>query len=216
MKQDPQNNKSEFDWEKEIRKDEARINSYLKELPNFIDLPNEEEMIMKKLQKHPELIPQNVDWENISFSEIFDDFDDDFFFSDDWQKKEGADVYILLEKLAYQWGVVFASALKKEEMPAGLAIICLFGKILARTADILDLDQAELPNLKIALCKRIAADINKLSGDLKALSERYKKLSSLIDNHQERLQTVREKILDILEKTRQLPGSNDSGNKTDK
>lgn len=209
MKQPPKNNKSEFDWEKEIRKDEARINSYLKELPNFIDLPNEEEMIMKKLQKHPELIPQNVDWDNISFSEMFDDFDDDFFFSDDWQKKEGADVYILLEKLAYQWGVVFASALKKDEMPAGLAIICLFGKILARTADILDIDQEELPNLKIALCKRIVADINRLSGDLSAMSERYKKLSSLINNHQERLKAVREKIIDILEKTRKLPGGDD-------
>ncbi len=213
MKHDFNKKRNEFDWEREIRKDEARIHSYLKELPNFIDLPNEEEMIMKKLKMQPDLIPQNVDWDNMSFSEMFDNLDEDFFFSEDWQKRDGADIYMLLEKLAFQWAVIFASELDKENMADGLSIICIFGKILARTADILDVEGNEFSTLKIALSKRIVSDINKLLGELNELSGKQPRLSELINTHRERLQSVREKMIDMLEKLRAPSPNGNSGNK---
>ena len=30
---------SEYDWEREIRKDDARVSAYITELPRYIDLP---------------------------------------------------------------------------------------------------------------------------------------------------------------------------------
>ena len=36
---------NEFDWEKELRKDDERIHTYFRELPSYIDLPNEDELI---------------------------------------------------------------------------------------------------------------------------------------------------------------------------
>ena len=195
--------RSEFEWEKEIRKDEARINAYMKELRNFIDLPNEEEMIMKKMQKQPELIPQNAEWENSHFSEMFDDMDDDVFFSDDWQKKDGADSYILLEKIAYQWCIIQAAELKSELIADGMKIICFLGKVMARTADILDVETEEMPELKIALAKRVISDVNALIGLLKDIAEKNTRLVRVVITHIEHLQGIREKLIDIIEKMRE-------------
>jgi len=194
--------RNEFEWEKEIRKDEARINAYMKELRNFIDLPSEEEMIMKKMQKQPELIPQNAEWENGHLPDIFDDMDEDVFFSDDWQKKDGADSYILLEKIAYQWCVIQAAELKGELIADGMKIICFFGKIMARTADILDVETEEMPELKIALAKRVISDLNSLIGLLKDVAEKNTRLVRVVISHIEHLQGIREKLIDIIEKMR--------------
>ena len=51
-------NWNEFDWERELRKDDARVSTYMSELPRYIDLPDEDGVIMKQIQRRPELIPQ--------------------------------------------------------------------------------------------------------------------------------------------------------------
>ena len=58
------NNKnwSEFDWERELRKDDERINSYMNELSKFIDLPGEEDIILKSLQNHSKAVPQSINF----------------------------------------------------------------------------------------------------------------------------------------------------------
>ena len=52
----------EFDWERELRKDDGRIHTYLAELPSFIDLPGEEDLIYKRIQRHEELVPHGGVW----------------------------------------------------------------------------------------------------------------------------------------------------------
>ena len=37
--------RDEFEWEKEIRKDDDRVHDYLAELPRYIDLPDEDKVI---------------------------------------------------------------------------------------------------------------------------------------------------------------------------
>ena len=37
---------TEFDWEAELKKDDARISTYMLELPRYIDLPSEDAVIM--------------------------------------------------------------------------------------------------------------------------------------------------------------------------
>jgi hypothetical protein len=196
--------KTEFDWEKEIRRDEMRINAYMRELRNFIDLPGEEEMILEKIQKRPELVPHNVKMSNLSFSDIFDDMDDDFLFGSEWQKKDGADIYMLLEKLACHWCRVFSTELPPPLMENGLKIICLLGKLMARTADIIEMEDREMPALKLALCKRTAADINLLTGELKKISDDEKKLEPLTGNHISNLHNVREKLIDLMAEMRKI------------
>ena len=54
-------NRSEFDWEREIRRDERRISKYYRELMYCLDLPGEEEMIYDQLAAHPGLVPAGSD-----------------------------------------------------------------------------------------------------------------------------------------------------------
>ena len=43
--------RDEFEWEKEIRKDDDRVHDYLVELPRYIDLPDEDKVISKRIRR---------------------------------------------------------------------------------------------------------------------------------------------------------------------
>ena len=192
---------TEFDWELEIRKDEARIHAYLNELPRFIDLPDEEGVILGRMKQHPELVPQDSEWGPLPFYDSsWDDSDAEEDFQDDWKKEEGADIYMLLQKLAYQWNSISASSLAQENLAAGISITCRYGKLLARMADVLDTDASEYPNLRKALLKRIIAETNTLQGDLNAICAKQENLSLRIETQSGHLQMIREKALDMLSK----------------
>jgi hypothetical protein len=191
---------SEFEWEREIRNDEERIHSYMNELPGFIDLPDEEDMILKRMELQPELSPHPDDSPVASF---FDqDPDDNQFFPDDWQKRDGADAFIQAQKLALQWSVIFASELDEENMADGLRINCVYGKIMARLGDVLDIDQEGPPGLKIAVSKRICAEINALLGELDAIALKQPGLQGRISTHKAQLHKIRESVIDIINRTR--------------
>lgn len=203
MKTPSDKNMNEFDWEREIRKDEARINTYLNELNKFLDLPDEENLIMKKLQRNPELIPNNAALSNINFSGFSDDDEEDFISNEELQKKEGADIYMQIQKLAYHWNNVFASEIKPESIPSGMAITCIYGKLLARLADVLDVGQDVLLNLRIALCKRVIADLSELAKHFDKLAEEQPEIKPVLDTHYSQLHIIREKLIDLLSKTRE-------------
>ena len=103
----PENRKdwNEFEWERELRKDERRVQYYFSELPHFIDLPEEEEIILKKMKNNPELVSAGDNFEDIGNAMFFDEPEEDLFLSDDWVHKDGAKLYMQLSKLASQWSI---------------------------------------------------------------------------------------------------------------
>ncbi len=195
---------NEFDWERELRKDDARVNTYMNELPRYIDLPDEDAVIMKQIQRRPELVPQGSDWERMPLQSLFEEieYDDDYMSSDEWQRRDGADVYMLLGRLAGQWAETFAGSLHKDAVQTGLRILCVYGKLMARTADILDFDSDEYPALRIAICKRISYDIDKLIGEFRAIVKLQPGLQVKAEGHVAHLQQAREKVLDVIAKCR--------------
>ena len=62
---------NEYDWEREIRRDERRIGCYFDLLPNCIDLPNEEDNIYSRIMSRSDLIPKGVSVNNWSGENIF-------------------------------------------------------------------------------------------------------------------------------------------------
>lgn len=197
-------NWSEFDWERELRKDDERISSYMNELSKFIDLPGEEEIILKSLQNHSKPIPQNINFS--SDSEMnFDDiehFENGVFSNDEWRKKENALIYTIVEKLSSQWALYLASRLVPKNMSQGMRILCYYGKLLARISDIIGIDSELPPALKIALCKRTTTIVNELLGELEKIKEYQNDLNKELYSHSRRLQIVREKTIDLLNKLR--------------
>jgi len=200
------NNKnwSEFEWERELRKDDERINSYMNELSKFIDLPGEEDIILKSLQSHSKAVPQNINFSPESESGLdgSEVYENEIFSNDEWRKKDNAIIYTIVEKMSSQWSMFLASRLVPENMLQGMRILCYYGKLLARISDILGVD-LELPQaLRIALCKRVTTIVNELLGELEKINEFQNDLVKEIQTHSKRLQIIREKIIDLLEKIR--------------
>ncbi len=200
----PDNRKSwnEFKWEREFRMDENRIHYYFMELPHFIDLPGEEEIILKQMKLHPELISMNENWDDIGASMFSEDFDEDVFLSDDWVHKDGAKLYTQLSKLASQWNIVYASEISQKYQPAALHITCLYGRALANTAELLEAGNEEVNGFIICVGKRLHAEINRIIGRLAEMIQLEPKLEEQINSYINHLQSIREKLLDLVAATR--------------
>ena len=196
---------NEFDWELELKKDDARISTYLQELPRYIDLPSEDAVIMKHIQERPELVPFGGDYRDSSLAGLFDgnaDYEKEVSFGEDWQKRDGAEFYIVLGRLARLWAQHFALLSGRDETVAGMRILALYGKLMARSADIIDMDEEEYPALRIAIVKRLLADVNRLLGEFRLFGSRFSGSGTKADFHFEHLMLLREKMLKLLEKYR--------------
>ena len=196
---------NEFDWEAELKKDDARISTYMQELPRYIDLPSEDAVIMKHIQDRPELVPFGGDYRDSTLAGLFDsgtDYEEDVAFGEDWQKRDGSEFYIVLGRLAKLWAQYFALLSGHEETTAGMRILALYGKLMARCADIIDMDEEEYPALRIAIVKRLLADVNLQLGEFRTFGSRFPKSTAKTDFHFEHLMLLREKMLNLLEKYR--------------
>jgi hypothetical protein len=187
------NDWNEFQWENEIRQDEKRISRYFQELPDCIDLPGEEDYIMKKLMGMPDLVPTKAD----SFLFDFDD-DDEGLSSAEWRSRRGADLYEQAVMISLRWNSVLASQLDAAMFRRGLSVTCLFGKLISRTVDMVNTED-NMPGLKISLLKRILHDINALVGLLRSITVSRRNAIANIDIICEQLQSCREKTIDYLQ-----------------
>ena len=160
MNFDDTNNNDEFYWEREFRKDDARIQSCMHEIPAVIDLPEEDELLMKRLQKQPEYARNTQKIDEPGF-EDFLDFED-ILFPENWREREGASIYGRIEHLMKEWAGVYASQITEKDNTAGIRILCIYGKIMGFSIDLVDAGEEKMPGLKIALCKRIIAGINSI------------------------------------------------------
>ena len=160
MNFDETNNTDEFYWEREFRKDDARIKSCMHEIPAVIDLPEEDELLMKRLQKQPEYAINIQKIEDPGF-EDFLDFED-ILFPENWREREGASIYGSVENLMKEWAGIYASQIKEKDNNAGIQVLCIYGKIMGFSIDLVDAGEEKMPGLKIALCKRMISGINNM------------------------------------------------------
>ena len=195
---------TEFDWEAELKKDDARISTYMQELPRYIDLPSEDAVIMKHIQDKPELVPFGGDYKNSSLAGLFEntDYEEDITFSEEWQKRDGSDFYIVLGRLSKLWAQYFASLGGRGETVGGMRILCFYGKLMARCADIIDMEEDEYPALRVAIMKRLLADVNLLLGEFRLFGSKFHDKKKKTGFHFEHVIVLREKMLTLLEKYR--------------
>ena len=197
-------NWNEFRWEKEIRRDERRINCYFAELPSCIDLPGEEDIIFGQIAENADLVPSGTGatpenlrcWSYLLPQEEETDPGEEF----SSHHPEQA-VINLLDHLACQWNMTYVTALPVEFYAAGLSIACSYAKVLARMADFGDtgLDDNCDKGLHITLGKRTLADINELAEALKFMAQSDEALRGLCIAHVVRLGEVRDRVITLLE-----------------
>ena len=195
---------NEFQWEKEIRRDERRISCYFRELPSCLDLPGEEEMIFNTLLSSPDLVPSGGNPDSLRYWHHSDEDEDDEFdeTDDSSRRRPGSDVVDEIDRLATEWNVCCASSLRSTLDLHGLSIVCAFGKLLARAADFVDTESETARGLKISLGKRALTDLNDLVGGLGRLRELQRSLKPEITLAIELLGHIRERLIDLVEQLR--------------
>ena len=154
--------RDEFDWEKEIRKDDDRVHDYLAELPRYIDLPDEDKVISKRIRR------RGSTWDDDFDAPSDDDYDDDY---DDvpeedfYRNRDGSDVYMAASNMAIELTEYFAVEKDQTSARTMMRALTLLGKLMARSLDVLRLEDGELVTFRIALTKRFLADLNELIGE---------------------------------------------------
>ena len=205
----PPGNRSEFEWEREIRRDERRISRYYYELASCLDLPGEEEIIDTELAGHSDLVPASGGkpengWENPRrrvFDRDDDDDDDEGTRGND-ERRPGAEATDEIDFLASEWSILAASQLRSDLRLPGLGVSCAYGKLLARAIDFSDADPRREYTLKLSLGKRVLTDINQLLSMLEALGAEQPSLREALDAQRRQLIQLREKSVDLLARLR--------------
>ena len=198
---------SEFDWEQELRKDDARVNAYFQELPRFIDLPAEDEIIYRHIQRKKSLAPTGEPWpmklppkEELSPEEAEEERKR---WDEEWQKRPGASIYILCGRIVRKFCTVFAEkTTTPEEAECNVRILTILGRIMARVTDVIELEPGEMPALTIALCKRFVADTNEILGLMEPLSRTDEETAEILHLAREEMLHLREDALAIIRETR--------------
>ena len=184
---------NEFDWELEFQHEDKKINAYTGKLSSFLDLPNETEIIWKHLN-HASL-SSPLSWLETDFI-LGDDIDEELFF-EGIEKKTNSGLYLKMGNLASEFSRIISASANQEVIASGMRVLCLYGNIISKTLDIVELEGNEIPALKTALSKRIISNINALIGSLIKIIKIDSTHLSIIKKQITELLNYREKILDI-------------------
>lgn len=190
----------EFFWEREFRKDDARVRSCMQEIPAVIDLPEEDELLMKRLHKQPEYAVNTQKMEDTGF-EDFLDFED-FLFPENWRERQGALIYGMIESLMKEWAGIYATNCSDDNNSEGIQILCIYGKIMGFSIDLVDSGEEKMPGLKIALCKRIISGINNIVTIINSVEE------LAVPEHTASLNKLRQFVLNLRFKIKNETDSN--------
>lgn len=197
----------EFGWEEELRQEDARLRAYLNELPRFIDLPGEDDILVRRMARHPELVPEVQPWQSTMPDHGDEGFDleDDFAFPPDWRKRPEGGLYLGLQDASRQWCRVFASRLDRETRGEGVCLIAGFGLLIGMTIDLIYMEENERPPLRMALLKRLHAGIDRLSGHLHGIARRHSELNAVCLAQVDALRQLLQQVADLLIAGRRAP-----------
>ena len=190
----------EFNLEKEIRMDEARIARYFNQLPSYLDLPGENEAVFagmaraagEKVQsvcKEEDLRRMTPGWEIDLDNYDIERYENIHFHPEEYE------MLSMLDSLAVNYSRCFALENDAGAAKIYVAILCQCGKTLARISDML-YTAADEVDMRAALAKRALRDVSDMSVMLEQLQSVSNKKS--IEHELDILQVIRKKILDII------------------
>ena len=190
-------NRSEFDWEREIRRDERRISKYYRELMYCLDLPGEEEIINEQLTGHcTDPVPAGKYGDALNNRRFFDRDEDD---EEDQPPRPYSPLVTLVDRLAAEWCAASASMLDDRLfISGGISIACAYAKLLGRIADFADADPVREKTLRISLLKRAVADINDLAGAFREIGGWQDSVREIAARQIDELSLLRERLTDML------------------
>lgn len=161
---------SEYEWEREIRRDELRISRYFQALPRYLDLPGEDEIIYSKLAAQAELAPVHENSYPWQFLKPEADEEEDELSEEEvvssLRLNPGFDLFQMLESAVREWNAFAGFNFEtQEQIRFGLYVAGCYGKMLSRVYNFVEIgNDAGVHTLKLSLMKRVLAELNVLTG----------------------------------------------------
>ncbi|MDD3153532.1 MAG: hypothetical protein PHS41_01595 [Victivallaceae bacterium] len=197
-------NWSEYQWERQIRADERRISRYFAELPKWMDLPGEEELISEEMSDDRGRVTAPAATTRNFFGsgeeEEFDDEGSDVF-DETLLRRSGGEFISAVDALFVEWNILGATVLAGESVNV-VRITCAFGKLQARLIELAALDEAAPRMLRVTLVKRAIADLCEVDTLLRHVSETNQKAEKPLRAIIESLMCRRERLIDFMRKLR--------------
>lgn len=202
---------NEFDWEKEIRKDDASVAAYIAELPKYIDLPGEDSILIKSIKRRLGTERDDDEWAPVPYEENGETPEDyPFPANTNWKTVPGGAVYHNCSILSKDL-IMGASAGDHEPYRLRIMrVLALYGQLMARSADLIDMsleveravaenDVCEVPDqLRLAIIKRLISYQNKLSAELRLLGEEDPGLKSHAEAHLDATGMMHDHLVELL------------------
>lgn len=201
----------EFQYEQQLSLEEKQIAKYFRELPDFLDLPGEDEALFCRISKAGnreelklsesvnlplELRKIFLDFDSENLESLGDSDSEDSLFELATAKMDYGYLLEKFNKLSVRWAMTYSLNTRKRLNNSYLAILCEINKILNRLYDLLVV-AIDKEHLKNCLCKRVLKEINVLMSMMVHLQQLdLDKLDC--SNDIEELKITRESILDIL------------------
>ncbi len=189
---------NEFQWEREIRRDERRIACYFRELPACLDLPGEEELISDQLAENSSPVPSGAPVVFRSRRLFEREERDEDLPADEVTRRPGSELVSAVDYLASEWNILMISHLRADLMMYGLGLACAYAKLLSRAADFADADPETALPLKLSLGKRVLADLNETAGRLDEIADLQHSLRRELTKPRAQLSEIRERTIDLL------------------
>ncbi|GEM_PF-2495658 len=195
----------EFKWESIFREEDLCINAYMHELPRYIDLPEEEEILFDRVRRLQKSLPEANRLYDKLYDNQFNFSEEESILPNGWRNLNGSDIYRKLLEYSSSWIRTCVSSFGPGTFNLGIRGACLYSILISRNIGIMEMP-SDMPHLVIASCKRMNATINDIIGLANEISRIQPDLVPKMNEHSCRLLLVREKILKLMEENRKKTG----------
>ncbi len=203
---------SPTDWESAFKKDEARISAYMRELPRFVDLPNEDDIMLERILNVHKLELPVIDFDAILESEDeVSDIEEGASNSGDafvrYMLHANAPVYQAIRKLSLSFNRAYAFDIPLKHASRAQAVMCKYGTCLARATDLLNDSCDDFPALRLAIAQRLHRYLHEMIRMLQAFPSIKESFNQLLQSHILQLQEVIADVNLLIYQTSQDPKS---------
>ena len=148
---------NEYFWELHLREDDRKLHSCMAAIPDVIDLPGEDDILMTRTPDKEFSLLDTVNIEELFLGTPFDPAK--FIDSDNMKNSEWLKVYSDLDRLMRSWAVYYVDLTDNFDV---LRILCLYARILGMSVNIINYTNEGQKGLLKAVSKRMIAKLNKI------------------------------------------------------
>ncbi|HPN84211.1 MAG TPA: hypothetical protein PK821_02640 [Victivallales bacterium] len=189
---------SEFEWEEIFRADEEKIRKYMEELPRYIHVPGEDEIVLRRAFGTE--LPPECEEESDGEGHVQDE--------ENWRNRKGSEILKRLLILSKNWLMIQNAALSGKERELGFKASASLAMATGRMMTAINA-RSEYRNFSLAHCKRIRSDLSGVESLFRKIQNARTDTKRMITEQVNSLSEISEMITDwILEIKRENSRAN--------